>query len=198
MENFVFTVTSPVNGTSSMAANSALNRAAGIIPANEMITGIELMTYLSVGSSGTTYNTLGTNQLGHIMPWVVAISYVPTGTSVPSLGANPDDSHFLLVQYVHPTKDRQTINQAGSPAYADIFTWELERRRRVQLLSGVGGQLYFHIWNMSVATVFTGWEAIVRGYYADLNLYLMMYKIFEFSKWCSMCRSPNPGIRPTL
>src|SRR5215469_510428 len=170
MENFVFTVTSPVNGTSSMGANSALNRAAGIIPANEMITGVELMTYLSVGSSGSTYNTLGTNRLGHIQPWVVAISYVRTGTTGRSLGANRDDRHFLMVQCVHPNYDRQTINQAGSPAYADIFTWNLERRRRVQVLSGVGGQLYFHIWNMSTVTVFTGWEAIVRGYYADLNL----------------------------
>src|SRR5215469_14127912 len=115
MENFVFTVTSPVNGTSSMGANSALNRAAGIIPANEMITGVELMTYLSVGSSGSTYNTLGTNQLGHIQPWVVAISYVPTGTTVPSLGANPDDSHFLMVQYVHPIMIGRPLIRQGLP-----------------------------------------------------------------------------------
>lgn len=163
----VFTSTVPISGSATMGANTGLNRAGNTIGSGFVLTGFQIEEQLSLGAGSTTYNTFTTGELlvpGH---WIWGLSWVPTGDTVPNLQSAPDDSHFIHVGYNERGYDRQTINTAGSPAYKDLFAWRMNRKGRMQIPTGPGGIFYWHVANLTAASLVTGWDGFLRLTYAQ-------------------------------
>lgn len=160
------TATEFITGSSSMGALSALNRAVVGIPASVRITSYLCRWQVGLGAGSSTYNSFTTGNAARAASWVVGISYVPTGGSVPNLASAPDDSDFLWLSYSTPGYDRQTINTAGSPAYKDLFSWRDEIKGRTHVNSVGGGTIYWHLWNIDGVTNVTDWSVMLRASYA--------------------------------
>jgi hypothetical protein len=154
-----------INGNSSMGANSALSRSWVPIPASVTISGFSCEWQLSAGAAGSTYNSIPANTFSRFPSWLFGISYVPTGGTAPNLDTDADNALFLWVGSYNPFWDRNTINQAGSPAYTDLYQYGGSHKGRVQLGSGVGGNIMMHIANVNSITQNTAWQATMRASY---------------------------------
>lgn len=159
------TATAVIVGSSTMSASSALSRAWTAIPASVRITGFTMNWQLAAGASGSTYNTFAAGVFSRTPNWAFGISYVASGGTVPNLFSATDDTQFLWVGGYNPYADRNTINTAGSPAYADLYQYGGSHSARLQLDSGVGGDLYMHVANLHTGSQTTFWEATVRASY---------------------------------
>lgn len=160
------TVTDVTSGNSTMGANTGLSRALNTVPSARRLTSFRCDWAAELGVGATAYTMLFTGGFGQVMPWLLGVSYVPTGDTVPNLSTSPDDVHFMSVWYNPEYYDRQTINASGAPSYKDAFSWHGSRSGRLQLATGVGGSTYFHIANNTGGTVVTAWESMLRISYA--------------------------------
>lgn len=165
----VNTATAGISGVSSMGTGTSLSRSLGSIPGSARLTSVTMRVTLKQGGLAATYAAFSTSNVATSASWLWGFSYVPTGTTVPTLGTDTDNPLFLLVEY--PTTDdfRSTINQAGSPAYNDLFGWVSNRYARFQVDTTVGGSIYLHIANAVTSTVFTGWSVMSRATWSLIN-----------------------------
>jgi hypothetical protein len=154
-----------ISGSSSMGAGSALSRSWVAIPPSATITGFTMNWQLAIAASGTTYTSFASGTFSRFPSWLFGVSYVPTGSTAPNLDTDADDVLFLWVGSYNPFWDRNTINQAGGPAWADLYQYGGSHKGRVQLGSGVGGEIMMHIANTSGATQSTAWQATIRASY---------------------------------
>lgn len=157
-----------INSSSSMGAGTALSRSVTTTPANVTVTSYHFRCQIDDGAGSGSYTTFTTGQLARFSSWVIGLSWVPTGTSVPSLATDGDNPVFQFVDDIVDGRDRQTINTAGTPSYKDLFTWTLVRRGRMQIRTTVTGAFYLHIFNTDSTTHVTGWRCTVRGTYASI------------------------------
>jgi hypothetical protein len=159
------TATETIFGSSSMASASSLNRAVVAIPTNQTITAFEFNLWISPGAGSGTYNSFPTGTFGNLPHWLVGIAYVLTGGTVPAVGTAADDPAVLWAGWTEPYFDRNTIQNGASPAYQDLYIYGLKTKGRLQLPSGIGGNIYMLLNNTGTATVPTQWEATIRASY---------------------------------
>lgn len=157
-----------INGSSTMGAGTALNRALATTPSGVTQSGFYVRTHIQNGVGAGTYNAFATGSFGKQSPYIIAVSFVPTGGSVPSLATTFDDSQYLFVDDIPNTWDRHTINTAGSPTYQDQYSWLHVRSGRMQINTAVTGSYYLHIFNASASSQATSWRCTFRGSYAAI------------------------------
>ena len=154
-------------GSASMGAGTTLNRQLVTTPANVTMSAFWMRTQIDQGGTGVTYAGFPSGTLSQFSSFVLALSFVPTGTSVPSLATTPDDPAFLFFDDIVSGENIRTINTAGSPAYVDLYSWDHLRSGRMQIRSTVTGAFYMHILNTDTATHLVGWRSSFRGSYAS-------------------------------
>lgn len=151
-----------ITANATMGTGTALNRAWVNIPSAVTITGFLADILITPAAGAGTYNNYATGTFMNPPDVIVGISYVPTGGAIPSLATTFDDPQYLWVGQFAPMFDRNTINTAGTPAYKDLFIYGMSQRGRVQLGSGGGGSIYFHLMNTALTTGAYEWYATTR------------------------------------
>lgn len=152
--------------SSSMGTGTALVRSMGTLSSGKTVTSFQVSYELGWGAAAGTYNNFTAGTFAVASLWQVALSWVPSGDSVPTLIGNEDDPHFLWVDYPVQPYDRNTINTAGGPTYKDLYTWGGQFKGRVQIPNPGGGGFNWHIANESAVTAVTGWAAKMRVTYS--------------------------------